>query len=86
MLFNLHYAFNYFPGTVPKNEECPEVIRGVVSASSGLSPLDLTLDGTTHTLELPVGVYNYRIKGRNTNCSLKVEIKGAGYSIIYFML
>ena len=78
MLFNLHY----FPGTVPKNEECPEIIRGVVSASTGLSPLDLTLDGTTHTLELPVGVYNYRISGQPTNCSLKVEIKGVGYSII----
>ena len=57
-------------------EVCPEVIRGVISASTGLSALDLRLQGTTHTLELPVGVYNYRINGKTTNCSLKVEIKG----------
>ena len=63
-------------GTKYGLEECPEVIRGVVSASTGLSALDLSLDGITHTLELPVGVYKYRINGKNTNCSLKVEIKG----------
>jgi hypothetical protein len=68
-------------GTKYGLEECPEVIRGVVSASTGLSALDLTLDGTTHTLELPVGVYKYRINGKNTNCSLKVEIKGTDWDI-----
>ena len=83
MLFNLHYEFYNLPGTISKNEECPEVIRGVASASTGFSALDLTLDGTTHTLELPVGVYNYRIKGRNTNCSLEVEIKGRECSIYF---
>jgi hypothetical protein len=84
MSVNLHNVVNViagkstfdYSGTISENGECQEVVRGIVSSSTGLSTLDVTLDDTTHTLELPVGVYNYRVNGRNTNCSFKVEIKG----------
>ena len=68
--------FTIFLEDTPDIPSCPDVIRGITSPSTGLSSVDLSLDGTTHRLELPLGTYNYFVFGKTKNCTLKVEIKG----------
>lgn len=69
-------------GTTSEIGKCPDVLRGVVSSTTGLSAVDINLDGTVKRIELPVGVYNYHTYG-NTNCSLKIEIKGTDHYCLF---
>lgn len=71
------FLVNYFQiATNSGPEDCPGIVRKIVSPVSGLSSLDVTLDGATYRLELPVGAYSYHTMGNYENCSSTIEIKG----------
>ena len=69
-----------FSGTKPETEKFPDVMREVVSSFTGLSVVDLPLDGARQRLKLPIGVYNYHVYGDTTNCSLRIEIEGTDHN------
>ena len=58
--------------TVSSRAECPPDIIGVVSPGSRVATLRVSLGDVIHTLNLPIGSYDYN----GNNCFLKVEIKG----------
>ena len=68
--------FNCLTGTSKLDMTCPDTIREVVSPATGLADVDLTIEGITHRMKLPVGSYQYEIVGGDNPCNVIVEIKG----------
>ena len=55
---------------------CKPAITAVVSPMSKVATFSLRLGEIVHRLSLPVGTYDYETFNKDTNCSLKVEVKG----------
>ena len=60
--------------------ECQPNIIGVVSPESGVASINVSLGDVIQRLKLPIGIYDYELFYKGSNCSVNVYIKGKNHN------